>query len=122
MDSLTVRYYSSHNYGFSIALGLDTNDDFNRYGALLKVYKIIFPEKNLNFYIGGGLGFLSVENLGDEESGAEVSGFIGAEFFIPGLENLGFTFEAGLGLSTVDEARVRTIGDHPLRGGITFYL
>lgn len=122
LESVAVRYYSEHTYGYSAAVGIDTTDKNNRYGALLKAYKIIFPEKNLNFYMGAGLGFLSVEVGSDKDSGVEVMGIIGAEFFLPGLDNLGFSFEAGLGVSTVGETHLRTIGDHPLKAGIIFYL
>ena len=128
LPSATVRYYSEADYGVSLAVAMDTEDNKSRYGGMVKAYKIIFPEDYLNFYIGGGLGFLSVESSNNTgsgtktDSGVELTGFIGAEFFIPKLDNLGFSFEAGLGVSTVDKTRVRTIGDHPLRAGITFYL
>ena len=73
--------------------------------------------------MGGGAGLLSVEVAGQNSSGFELMGFLGAEFFFAGLESLGFTFEAGIGIrSDSDGTRFRTVGDHPMRGGIIFYF
>jgi hypothetical protein len=47
---------------------------------------------------------------------------MGIEYFFTGLENVGFSFEGGLGLSSVKDTRIRTIADHPLKAGIIFYF
>lgn len=123
LPSITARYYPNAMMGMSVALGVDTEDKNSRFGALFKLYRIIFTEQNLNFYIGGSAGLLTVEVAGDNQSGFELGGFLGAEFFFTGLENLGFTFEAGVGIrSDSVGTRFRTTGDHPLRGGIIFYF
>ena len=75
--------------------------------------------------MGGQLGLVSVEDnvSGDTESGFELGGFAGAEFFFTGLDSLGFSFEAGVGVSTLtSDVRFRTVADSPLRAGITFYF
>lgn len=129
IPSLAVRYYPNSEVGISGQIGIDTQEDASKFGFLAKVYRIVFTEDNMNFYMGGGAGIVSIEqandtNTGfDNESGFEVMGYVGGEFFFAGLESLGFSFEAGVGVTSIDsEVRFRTIGDHPLRAGITFYF
>lgn len=123
LPSLAVRYYPNGDYGLMAALGVDTQENNSRFGAQVKILKIVFKEDNLNFYTGAGAGLVSQEQSNKNDSGFDLSGFVGAEFFLPGLENLGLSFEAGVGITSIDnEVRFRTIGDHPLRAGIIFYF
>lgn len=123
LPSITARYYPNSRTGLSLAVGVDTENENSKFGVLAKLYRIIFTENNMNFYVGGGAGLLSVEVAGENSSGFELMGFLGGEFFFTGLENLGFTFEAGVGIrSDSDGTRFRTIGHHPLYGGIIFYF
>ena len=124
LPGISVRYWPEGKLGFGAALGVDTEDNNSRFGFMARLYRIIFTEDNLNFYMGTGAGLISVEEPGqDSNSGFELIGFCGAEFFLTGLENLGFSFEAGIGVTSIDsETRFRTIGDHPVRAGITFYF
>ncbi len=123
LPSLAIRYYPNSDYGLMAALGVDTEDDNSRFGAMAKIIKLMFKEDHLNFYTGAGAGLVSQEISGDNDSGFDLSGFVGAEFFFAGLENLSMNFEAGVGVTSIsDEIRFRTIGDHPLRAGIFFYF
>lgn len=123
LPSLAVRYYPNSDYGLMGAVGVDTTKDNSRFGAQAKILKIVYKETNLNFYTGAGAGVVSREISGHTDSGFDLSGFFGTEFFFSGLENLGFNFEAGVGVTSVSsEVRFRTIGDHPLKAGIFFYF
>ena len=123
LPSLAVRYYPNPDLGVSASLGVDTEEDNSKFGFMARLYRIIFQEDNLNFYMGAGAGLISVETAGTNNSGFELAGYAGAEFFFSGLESLGFTFEMGIGVSSVSsETRFRTFGFHPIRGGITFYF
>lgn len=128
MPSLHLRYWSSQRTGFSASLGVDTEEDLSRFGLMGKVYRVFFSEENLNFYMGSGLGILTREatnSAGSVESdtGFELTGFCGVEFFLNGLESLGFSFEAGIGVTSIgSEVRVRTLGESPLKAGMIFYF
>ncbi len=129
LPAMTARYYPNSSTGMSLALGVNTENNNSRFGVLAKLYRIIFTEKNMNFYIGGGAGLLSVEKIPtggttfENQSGFELLGFVGGEFFFSGLESLGFTFEAGVGIRSDSNGTLfRTIGDHPFRGGMIFYF
>lgn len=123
LPSLAAQYYPSPALGLSAALGIDTESDHSKFGLMFKVYRIIFTEKQLNFYMGAGAGLLSIESDGSSDSGFEINGFVGAEYFFAGLESLGFTVETGVSIISVSSGtRFRSFGDHPLRGGIIFYF
>lgn len=132
MPSLAVKYYPSMDWSLSAALGVDTNTinasgGSSNFGFGVKAYKTIFTEESLNFYMGAGAGLISSSPAagaqGSTNSGFELSGFCGAEFFIPGLESLGFNFQAGVGVTSLSSGvRFRTIGQSPLNAGIYFYF
>ncbi len=132
MPSVAVKYYATQDLAVSLALGIDTNTTNStggqsNFGFGARLYKTIFPEDNLNFYMGAGAGLISMApssgSAGTTNSGFELAGFCGAEFFIPGMDSIGFNFTAGIGItSTSAGVRFRTIGEHPLMAGMFFYF
>jgi len=132
LPSIAVKYYPSQDLALSAALGIDTNSTNSatgnsNFGAGVKLYKTIFPEDNMNFYMGAGAGLVSISptagGSGTTNSGFEMSGFFGAEFFIPGIDSLGINFQAGIGVTSLSTGvRFRTIGEHPLKAGMYFYF
>jgi hypothetical protein len=123
LPSIAVRYYPNSNYGLMAALGVDTEDQNSRFGFSAKIMKIVFREDNMNFYTAASAGIVSRELAGKNDSGFDLSGLVGAEFFLPGLENLGISFEGGVGVTSISsQVRFRTIGDSPLRAGMIFYF
>lgn len=125
--SLSARYYPSPEIGFSVDLGIQTGDDDSAFGLLVKVYRIIFPEDNLNFYMGGGAGLVS-EKISTVDSGRNNSGFelmavAGVEFFVPGIDSIGVSFEGGVAVTSIrSDTEFRTIGHSPLKAGMVFYF
>lgn len=123
LPSVAMRYFPNQDYGVAGAIGVDTTKNNSRFGFQGKILKMIFREENLNFYTGASAGVVSREKDSKTDSGFDLTGFVGTEFFFAGLENLGFCMEAGVGVTSVSsEVRFRTIGDHPLRAGIFFYF
>ncbi len=123
LPSLAVRYYPDPKIGVGAELGVDTNQGNQQFGLAARLYRIVFTEDNMNFYMGTSAGLISEEINNSTSSGFELSGYVGAEFFLPGLENLGFSFEAGVGVSSVSsQVRFRTIGDDPFHAGLIFYF
>lgn len=123
LPSVALRYWPDPKFGLGAALGVDTEDDNSRFGFMVRLYRIIFTEDNMNFYMGTGAGLISIETANDNNSGFELNGFFGGEFFLPGLDSLGFSFEAGVGVTSISsEVRFRTIGDSVMKAGVTFYF
>ena len=123
VPSVAARYYPNPDLGVSASLGIDTESDASKFGLGVKVFRIIFKEPNLNFYLGAGGALISQEVNSVSSSGFELNGFAGVEFFLTGLESLGFIFEAGIGIASIDSGvRFRTFGDHPVNAGVVFYF
>lgn len=123
LPGISARYYPNPELGVSAALGIDTESNASKFGLMVKAFRVIFKEPNLNFYLGAGAALISQETAGVSNSGFELNGFVGVEFFLPGLESLAFITEAGIGIASInDGVRFRTFGDHPFRAGIIFYF
>lgn len=123
LPSIALQYWPGSELGLAATVGLDTQTNNSRFSAMAKIYRVIFPEDNLNFYMGAGAGVLSVETAGNNQSGFELMGFAGVEFFIPGLDSIGWSFEAGTAITSISSGtRFRTFGDSPLKAGATFYF
>lgn len=117
VPAISAKYGLTKEINILGAFGLNTLDPTAlTLGA--KVFKNIFYETNINFYGAAGIGYLK-----RDESGVEFLGLLGAEFFIPGLESLGFSFEAGASLSNATGSfALKTVGFSFLNAGTHFYF
>lgn len=123
LPSLAASYYPYQDLGFVGAVGIDTAENNSRFGIMAGVRRIVFEEQMMNFYFGGNLGIVSVETMGSNQSGYELSAIAGGEFFLHGLDNLGFQFESGVGIVSLKSGnKFMTIADTPLRAGVIFYF
>lgn len=122
LPAVALVYHSNEDISFVGAIGVDTQENNSKSAFTAGIRRIVFKESNMNFYMGGNLSMLSVEQNAATESGFEISALAGAEFFLQGLENLAFAFEAGVAIENVDGSRFRTIGDSINRAGIIFYF
>ena len=85
----------------------------------VKICKNLFFETNLNFYTMLGAGIVS----GSNHTGTEFIGGFGAEFFIPGIESLGFAMETGASFGNLSGSfNFKPIGVSFLNAGIHFYF
>lgn len=122
LPAIAAVYYPNADIGLVGSVGVDTLEDNSKFAANFGIRRILFREDNLNFYYGGQAGLVNYEFSGDKQSGFELNVVFGAEFFLPGLDSLSLSFEAGAGLASLDETRFRTIGDDPFRAGLIFYF
>lgn len=122
LPSLATVYYPSPDLAVTGGLGIDTASGASEFGFDVGVRRLIFREEHMNFYFGGQVAIVNQEANGTKNSGFELNGIFGAEFFLPGLESLAFTFEGGLGVSSLNSTRFRTIADDPFHAGIVFYF
>ncbi len=119
MPALSTKVQSSRTFSWGALLAVDANSDDTDYGAGLKFYRHLFDEPNLTFFASGMTAILKQGG----ESGYQVDGTLGAEFHIPGLESIGFMFEAGLSVNKHHGQRhIQTLGNHIIKSAIHFYL
>lgn len=122
MPAIAVQYYPNSELGLFSALGVDTKENYSQFGLQLGVRKIIFKEDHMNFFMGGALSLLTQEIASVKNSGYDLAALVGGEFFLSGLDNLGFNFETGVAVTSLDKVRFRTLGDHVFRAGMIFYF
>jgi hypothetical protein len=125
IPALSLKIQQSKTFALGAIVGFKSNQDYTLYGGGIKLYRIIFDEPQLNFYMAG---LLASENyLTDDskvESGYQVDGTFGTEFHFAGLESLGFSLEYGLSVRKVDDggSTFQTLGDQMIKAGVHFYL
>lgn len=122
IPSIGVIYYPNRDVALTGGIGIDTKKDYSKSIFDVGARRILFREDNMNFFFGGQLGIITNEEAGDKASGFELAALFGGEFFFAGLENLGFSFAGGAGVSTLRNTRFRTMADSPIQAGITFYF
>ncbi|MDD5688374.1 MAG: hypothetical protein PHE88_11160 [Elusimicrobia bacterium] len=122
VDSLSIRYWTTKKVAIEALLGFSLGDNtiFNIGGKFLTVLK---AEQNLNLY---GFGIIGIENydLGyASDTSFMAGGGFGVEFFLSGLDNLGFGTELGLIYKNInDNNQFGTSSGWLSSVGIRYYL
>ena len=118
VPGVSLKYAFTRDLAGALILGVSTTTPSNTVEAV-KIFKNLFFETNLNFYFMFGAGLVGA----DTKTGAEFLGGFGAEFYLPGVESLGFSVETG---GTFDNIKgsfaLKTLGVSFLDAGIHFYF
>lgn len=123
LPSLAMVYHMNGLTAVTAGVGVDTKKDNSKFQLNAGIRHVIFHENQLHYYAGGQLGLVTFEDpVNGKENGFEANFLMGVEFFFTGLDNVGLSFEGGLGLSSVKDTRIRTIADDPFRAGLIFYF
>lgn len=118
VPGVALKYGLTHDIASELIFAVATGTP-STFGIGAKFFKNIFFETNLNFYLMLGLGFSSASSL----SGLDILVGPGVEFFIPGLDSVGISFEAGVMASSVTGTFVvKTMGASFLHAGMRFYF
>jgi len=117
VPAISFKYGLSKGVAWSAAIGFNTSTPSSvTLGS--KLFKNIFYEPSLNFYTMVGGAYVK-----GVQSGFEVLGGLGAEFFIPGIDSVGWSFETGVAGTNVSGTFIaRTIGYTFLNAGMHFYF
>lgn len=115
---ISVKYGLTRDLAAEGIIGLTSSTPANTITGI-KFFKNVFYETNLNFYFMLGGAILNAQG----RSGAEFLTGFGVEFFIPGLESLGFACETGGSFDNLTGSfALRTLGVSFLDAGIHFYF
>lgn len=118
VPGISLKYALTRDIAVEAIVGVSTSSPSNSVAAG-KFFKNLFFETNLNFYAMAGGGIIGANGT----TGTEFIGGFGAEFFIPGLESLGFSMETGASFGNLDGSfAFKTLGVSFLNAGIHFYL
>jgi hypothetical protein len=122
LPSAAAVYYPTSTFAVVGSLGIDSANNNSSFAAVGGLRKIIFREDNMNFFMGANLGLLSSSTTNTSSSGFDLQAIVGGEFFLAGLENLGFNFDTGIAVSSINSTRFHTLGDNFVDGGVIFYF
>lgn len=118
VPGVSFKYGFTPDLAIAAIIGISTAEPSNSVTAV-KLFKNVFFENNLNFYFTLGGGVVNAE----DNSGAEFITALGAEFFIPGIESLGLSFETGVSFTNLSGSFVlNTLGASILNAGVHFYF
>lgn len=123
--ALSLKYHATRYIDITGLVGFDTEETKNSTIFGGQIHRNFSIEENMNFFLGLGLYALSEKGstaTSANHSGIEADGLLGAEFFLPGLTNLGFQFQTGIGIKTMKKLSVKVLGDSFAGVGIHYYL
>ena len=123
IPSLSVKIQQNREFAIGALLGFRSNQDDTLYGAGFRLYRILFEEPLLNFYMGATLATLNFKDGEKTKSGYQADGTLGSEFHFEGIESIGFSFEFGVSVNHgPDGSSFETLGQNFLKAAVHFYL
>lgn len=111
LSTLSLRYglptgKPTLNLGLGVDAGVNLTSTSNDYYGGARVYVGVVAEDNMNLYVGAGVGYGSRGG----NAALRIAPDLGAEFFLFGLENLGFIAELSVDVDLGADTSVSTVG------------
>jgi hypothetical protein len=120
--SLSFKMQKNRSTAIGGNFGLSSDPTSGGYGAGIKIYRNLFDEPQLNFYVAGLLGLLNNKVSSTSYSGFQFDLSLGSEFHLTGLNSIGFSFEFGVSAYKKKEFTFQTLGNSFIVSGVHFYL
>lgn len=120
--ALSFKMQKTRSFAYGGMVGLSSSNKTGGYGVGIKLYRNIFDEPQLNFYMSGTGAMLSTKTDGKTYSGFQFDLSFGSEFHFTGLNSLGLSFEFGVSANKKKDFVFETLGNNFLVAGIHFYL
>lgn len=120
--AISFKMQKNRSFSFGGLFSLSTDQDSGAYGVGLKVYRNIFDEPQLNFYLTGMGGLIGKKQNTTTYSGFQFDLGLGSEFHFTGLNSIGFSFEFGATAYKTKNFVFQTMGNSFVVAGIHFYL
>ncbi len=123
MGAISFKVQRSRAFALGVVVGFNAEDSETTYGAGVKLYRNIYEEPNLRFYMAGLFAAVSDIINSTKESGMQIDGTMGTEFHLNGVESIGFSFEFGVSVNTLgSDTTISTLGDKFAIVSAHFYL
>ncbi len=120
--ALSFKLQKNRSFAYGGVASYSSSVDNGGYGVGLKLYKNLFDEPQVNFYLAG-LGALLSNTVNQVSySGFQFDLSFGSEFHFQGLSSIGFSFEFGLSVYNNEKFVFQTLGNNFIVSGVHFYL
>ncbi|MFA6235762.1 MAG: hypothetical protein WC635_00435 [Bacteriovorax sp.] len=120
--ALSFKLQKNRSFAFGGLMGLSTDKNDGGYGVGMKVYRNIFDEPQLNFYLAGMGALLNNKIAQSSYSGFQFDLSLGSEFHFSGLNSIGFSFEFGVSAHKTKDFVLQTLGNNFIVSAVHFYL
>lgn len=120
--AISFKMQKNRSFSYGGLFGMSTNSTSGGQAIGLKIYRNLFDEPQLNFYMAGMGAFLNNKMQSTSYSGFQFDFTFGSEFHFTGLNSLGLSFEFGVSAYKQKEFIFQTLGNHFIVSGIHFYL
>jgi hypothetical protein len=120
--ALSFKTQKNRSFAFGGLAGLSTDENNGGYGVGLKLYRNIFDEPQLNFYMAFMGAILNNKVNTTSYSGFQFDLSLGSEFHFSGLNSIGFSFEFGASAYKKKDFVFQTLGNNFIVSAIHFYL
>lgn len=121
LTSLSIKFQGSRTFAFETLAGFKSGAD-GGYGLGIKVYRILFDEPQLNFYLGTLVALEQKKSAGVSKSGFQFDLTFGSEFHFAGLHSLALSIDFGASIYKFDELTIETTASGFVSAAIRFYL
>jgi hypothetical protein len=120
--ALSFKIQKNRSFAYGGMAGFSSSADNGGYGVGLKLYKNLFDEPQLNFYMAGLGALLSNTVNQTSTTGFQLDLSFGSEFHLQGLNSIGLSFEFGVSIYQNQNLVFQTLGNNFIVSGIHFYL
>jgi hypothetical protein len=120
--ALSFKMQKNKTFAFGGLLGVSSDAQNGGQGVGIKLYRNIFDEPQLNFYMAGMGAFLNNKVNSTSYSGFQFDLSFGSEFHFSGLNSLGLSFEFGVSAYKLNNFIFRTLGNNFFVSSVHFYL
>lgn len=121
VPALSIKYGMAPRSMIEVIGGFYSGSGGSGVAALKYMYSL-HTESYVNFYFLMGGGFVSA----NQRTGTEWIGGLGTEFFIPGIDSVGMSFETGMSFENLTPTNgnfiVKTFGVSFINAGMHFYF
>lgn len=122
IPAISFKTQRNRSVSFGGFAGLSSDSTSGGSGFGLKVYRNIFDEPQLNFYVAGMGALINSKVNSTSYSGFQIDVSFGSEFHLTGLNSIGFSFEFGASATKTKDFVFQTLGNSFIVSGIHFYL
>lgn len=122
IPAFSFKMQKTRSFAYGGLVGVSSSKTDGGFGVGLKLFRNIFDEPQLNFYMAGMGALLSTKMNSTSYSGFQFDLSFGSEFHFVGLNSLGFSFEFGVSANKKKDFVFETIGSQFVVAAVHFYL
>lgn len=120
--ALSFKTQKNRSFALGGMAGISSDKNNGGYGVGLKVYRNLFDEPQLSFYMAGTGAILNNKINETNYTGFQFDLGLGSEFHFSGLQSIGFSFEFGVSAHKTRDFVFETLGNSFVVSAVHFYL